>query len=529
MDSVIDRPPTPSSLQDVPRSWDERSSEDGDMVSQGVHPGYTEARSLIRDGSPDVISELSLEALRVVNQIFTSLSATRTSHENSGDKRGSGPGITSLRLSPSLQQWRSDQFAAGRILPAKGHGLTRGSPKVIHLLGAEDWPQPLLTNNALFGSVMANLLIGAHDGETLYSNFCTDMAFYYEHGYHKVFPELGDVLRDAIRDEHALMTPGGKERRTAVESGLRYIRGKIALEEEHKGSVENKIASLDRRTAQTVFLQESSLMGMAAETVVRGFDPGAAMSDLVFSSPGTDVIDVGSDLANSEVLNAFLNTADVTESGIVSEEVLRRVYNAYAYTGARMFTERWSEPLARMCATLYTWHIQNDRHMFLRRAILGWEKAKKGGLAKEQEQREADFDEVFDEGFHTTGFSRPLKNACNGGDPCDHVERLISLTLEEGGKEKQELLAHLWWYLSTGPIAYVERGVISKEREDELGEGLRIAMASCYEKGWIDEMAWLLAHAGQHAWQINRVFEAAMFGSLLDDGGLKGKLDRIDR
>lgn len=38
-------------------------------------------------------------------------------------------------------------------------------------------------------------------------------------------------------------------------------------------------------------------------------------------------------------------------------------------------------------------------------------------------------------------------------------------------------------------------------------------------------MAWLITHAGHHAWQVNRLYEAAMYGSLLDGGGLRGKLD----
>ena len=518
----------PSSSQDIPYFWGQRFAEDGCMPSCPVHPGYTEARLLIGDGNMNVISQLSSEALRVVNETFANLSAAPTLQACSHRAGGPSLGMASLHLSPSLQKWRSEQFAADRILPAKGPGLTCAPPEVIRLLGAKHWPRPLLTSNALFGAGMANMLIGAYDAETLFSNICTDMAFFCEHGYHKVFPELGRVLEDAMRDERALRTPAGKERRTAVEIGLRYIRGKIALEEECKGRVENKAAYMDRRTAQTLCYLESSLLGMGTEAIVRGFDPAAVVSDLVFSSPGTDVVDVGSDLLNSEVLNSFLNTADITESGVVSEEALRRVYDAYACIGARMFTQRWDEPIARMSATLYVWHMLNDRHMFLRRAILGWEKVTNDEIVKGRDQREADFDEVFDERFHTTGFSRSLKTACNGRDPCDQVEGLIALVGEDGQKEKHELLTHLWWCLSTGPIAYVQQGEVSKVQEDELSKNLGITMARCHERSLIKEMCWLLAHAGQHAWQVNRLFEAAMFGSLLDDGGLKGRLDRMD-
>lgn len=44
----------------------------------------------------------------------------------------------------------------------------------------------------------------------------------------------------------------------------------------------------------------------------------------------------------------------------------------------------------------------------------------------------------------------------------------------------------------------------------------------------IDELAWFAAHASHHVWQVNYLFEAAMFGSIFDDGGLKGRLDRIE-
>lgn len=256
---------------------------------------------------------------------------------------------------------------------------------------------------------------------------------------------------------------------------------------------------------------------MASEAMVRGFDRGAVMSDMIFSAPGTDVIDVGPDLNNSELLNSFLNTADMTSTGIITEEALRRVYDAYAHMGARLLNERWSEPGARMCSTLYTWHIQNDRHRFLRRALYGYPKARKTAA----DAREADFDEALDPELRTTGLSRPLQGACDGGDPCEQVERLVCAK-----GESDDVLAELWWCLATGPMQYVSGGVVDSASEEDLSERLRLAMARAYSLGLVDEMTWLLAHAGHHAWQVNRLFEAAMFGSLLDDGGLRGKLDR---
>ena len=258
---------------------------------------------------------------------------------------------------------------------------------------------------------------------------------------------------------------------------------------------------------------------MAAEAIARGFDPGAVMSDLVFSSPGTDVVDIGCDLVNSEVMNSFLNVTDIADTRIVSEEVLRKIYDAYAATGARMLTQRWHEPVARMCAALYTWHIHNDRHMFLRRAILGWPKARK---MPARPQCEADFDEVFDKEYRMTGFCRPLdpKYACNGDDTCDHVRHLLDRS------QKEPLLAELWWYLVIGPLEYVREGQIDERCEHDLVEGSRLRMAELYVRGTVLEMVWLIAHANHHAWQINYLFEAAMFGSILDGGTLAGKLDR---
>ncbi|KAF4943403.1 hypothetical protein FGADI_13446 [Fusarium gaditjirri] len=487
------------------------------------HAGYTEARSLIGRGTVDDLQRLSYRASTFVIEVFQDIEdASDASSPESLSSPGSGPRVTQLRLSPELEAWKSSQHAIGNVLPPKGAGLSPVSQEILHILGAEDWPEALKTTNALFGCGIASLLMGAADSTTMFSNYVTDMAFYYEHGYNYVFPNLEPLLEKGLDDPHALRTPGGRERRDAVAIGKRYIQGKIALEKKHKGHLLNQSARLDRRTAQIVSLSESSLLGMAAEATARGFDPGAVMADLVFSSPGTDVVDVGCDLVNSEVMNSFLNVTDITDTGIVSEDVLRRVYDAYAVMGARMLTQRWHEPVARMCAALYTWHIQNDRHMFFRRALLGWSKARK---TPAQPQSEGDFDEVFDKQFRLTGFSRPLdaEYACNGEDTCDHVHDHLARYDEE------PLLKELWWYLVTGPLEYVRGGKVDEARELELAEGSRLRMAKLFAKGRVLEMVWLIAHANHHAWQVNYLFEAAMFGSILDGGKLIGKLDRKDQ
>ncbi|KAF5570153.1 hypothetical protein FPHYL_1429 [Fusarium phyllophilum] len=484
------------------------------------HAGYTEARSLIGRGTVDDLQRLSYHASTFVIEVFEDIEDA--SGASSTESLSSGPRVTQLRLSPELEAWKSSRHVIGNVLPPKGAGLSPVSEEILHILGAEDWPEALKTTNALFGCGIASLLMGAADSSTMFSNYVTDMAFYYEHGYNYVFPNLEPLLEKGLNDPHALRTPGGRERRDAVAIGKRYIQGKIALEKKHKGHLLNRSARLDRRTAQIVSLSESSLLGMAAEATARGFDPGAVMADLVFSSPGTDVVDVGCDLVNSEVMNSFLNVTDITDTGIVSEDVLRRVYDAYAVMGARMLTQRWHEPVARMCAALYTWHIQNDRHMFFRRALLGWSKTRKSPA---QPQSEGDFDEVFDKQFRLTGFSRPLdaKHACNGEDTCDHVHDHLGRHAEE------PLLKELWWYLVTGPLEYVRGGKVDEARELGLAEGSRLRMAKLFAKGRVLEMVWLIAHANHHAWQVNYLFEAAMFGSILDGGKLIGKLDRKDQ
>lgn len=491
-----------------------------------IHAGYSEARSLIGDGTVADLERLSLQARDFVTIVFKDADVlSETSSLNKAQfpsSPESDPRLVQLQLSSDLELWKEAQHAAGNILPPKGAGVAQASDSVLRIFGAAGWPEALKTNNALFGCGIASMLMGAADAPTMFSNYVTDMAFYYEHGYGYIFPSLESLLQKGLEDPHALLTPGGAERRDGVRVGKRYIQGKIGLEKQHKAHLTNRTARLrSRRTAQIAFLSESSLLGMAAEATARGFDPGAVMNDLVFSSPGTDVVDVGCDLVNSEVLNSFLSVTDITDTGIVTEDLLRRVYDAFAATGARMLTQRWHEPIARMCAALYTWHIHNDRHMFLRRALLGWPKARK---LPAQPPREADFDEAFDKEYRTTGISRPLdpKYVCNGQDLCDHVCQFLHCNRTE------PLLRELWSFLVIGPLEYVIGGDVDEQREQDLTEGSRLRIAELFSRGLVLEIVWLIAHANHHAWQINYLFEAAMFGSLLDGATLAGKLDRQD-
>ncbi|XP_048544629.1 uncharacterized protein LOC125523627 [Triticum urartu] len=401
-----------------------------------VYTGYSEARALIGEGATADLTRLSRQAQGMVAKMFASITVGEDGDEEA--PAPAQPRAVQLRLSPELALWKSTQHAIGNVLPPKGKALRQASPQVLAQLGATDWPAALTTNNALFGGCMSNMLIGATDVRTMFSNYVTDMAVNYEYGYSHVFPTLHGLVQDALADAHALGTPYGRECLEAVVVGLPYIQDKIALEVMHKARLKDRSAQMDRRAAQVIYLFDSSVLGIAADATARGFDAGAAMIDLVLSINSHDVIDVGSDLVNSEIMNSFLNVADIAASGVVSEPALRAIYDAYAATGARAFTQRWHEPSARMVDNEIAWHICNDRHMLFRRALLGWPKARKSPA---RPQREADFDEVFDADFHTTGFSRPLdpEYACDGEETCNHVRRF----LRQRQDEDQQLLGAL--------------------------------------------------------------------------------------
>ncbi|XP_044444269.1 uncharacterized protein [Triticum aestivum] len=512
-----------SGISIPPHFWGEGPVAEAELGFP-VYTGYSEARALIGEGATADLRRLSCQARGMVTEMFASITVGGKDEVEEGAAPSlPRPRVVQLRLSPELALWKSTQHAIGNVLPPKGKALRQASPQVLAQLGATDWPAALTTNNALFGGCMSNMLIGAADVRTMFSNYVTDMAVNYEYGYSHVFPTLQGLVQDALADAHALGTPHGRERREAVAVGLPYIQDKIALEVANKTRLKYCSAQMDRRAAQVIYLFDSSVLGIGAEATARGFDVGAIMSDLVLSINSHDVIDVGSDLVNSEIMNSFLNVADIAASGVVSEPALRAIYDAYAATGARAFTQRWHEPSTRMVDNEIAWHIANDRHMLFRRALLGWPKARKSPA---RPQREADFDEVFDTDFHTTGFSRPLdpEYACDGEETCNHVRRF----LRQRQDEDQQLLGALWWSLVTGPLEYVRQGKVDEQREENLAESVRLQLVQLFSKGLVDEMAWLLAHASHHAWQVNYLYEAAMFGSILDGGALTGKLDRAE-
>ncbi|KAK2611939.1 hypothetical protein QQS21_002045 [Conoideocrella luteorostrata] len=96
------------------------------------------------------------------------------------------------------------------------------------------------------------------------------------------------------------------------------------------------------------------------------------------------------------------------------------------------------------------------------------------------------------------------------------------------GEAEADVLWRLWWHLSISSQQYVEEQVVSDEREQEMIEQTRRKLAKAFSLGLIDELAWVMSHAHDHAWHISFFYEAIMFGSLLDDGGLKARLYRSD-
>lgn len=250
--------------------------DSGEIKPFPSHSGNVEAGRLIGDGGVEACSRVVDEALAAINSIYNSLD-----HPDPESRTG----LVKLRLSSELAEWKREQQGQGRILPAKGKGMQRAPDNIIDLVNAQDWPPPLLTNNTLFGVGWSNLLNGAYDPQVLYSNYCVDMAFYYEHGFNRIFPEFEPLFEAASNDPHALKTFGGAERREAARVGLRYIRGKVALERKYLPYLSGLSAKFDRRTAQCIMFSESSLVGMAVEATTRAHDAPAVMSDLVFSSP----------------------------------------------------------------------------------------------------------------------------------------------------------------------------------------------------------------------------------------------------
>lgn len=518
----------PDEKQTPPYFWGEEWNQERRFKQHVKHNGYEEARILIGRGSQSDIERNISKGLKAVSTAYLILDEDKRDAQskqncpdpdNSCQQQLDSLNIVDVCLSDDILAWKGEHHALGRISSDSHRGQRRASNEVIQLLGAEDWPAPLLNTEVLFGAGLMNMLIGAYDARVLYSNYCIDTDSLNEPPSERSSPGPNRPASVFSAFPRSQKVPLGVERRRAVESGLAYTHDKSQLEARNVTRLSGCTAKMDRETAHVVYFCEANRAGIAAEAMGRCFDSAAIYDDMVFSSAATDIVNIHSDLGSSEIVNAFLNAADITNSGVVTEDALRRVYDAFAAVGARCLTERWSEPGGGMNGMLYVWHILNDRSSFLRKAVLGWSKTRRGDTKRGQ--READYDEVFDVDYHTTGYSRCLKVACNGAELCDGVERL----LETAGTRNKELLRKLWMCLTGWPLNYAKGGIVDADREEGIVQSLATALAQVYHDGLVLEEQWLIAHAHHHAWQINYLMEAAMFGGLLDGDRLTGNVE----
>ncbi|KAF7361633.1 hypothetical protein MVEN_00506600 [Mycena venus] len=291
-----------------------------------------------------------------------------------------------------------------------------------------------------------------------------------------------------------------------MQAWLRYIRAKCRLKERAVAVAHHVTAHFaSHQAAQVIFFAESSMLGVVAKAVACGFDPAAALADLVFSNPGTDVVNVRSNLHNSELCNSLLNTDDVVGAphSVVTDEVLGRMYgDAYAHVGGT----RSAEPTATMNIQLLIWDVFNGQHFFLRWCVLGHAKMLEARL-----------------GHRRAHGHRPLAMVCDSTEPvCDRLEDFLALSPD------REYLAGLWVLLVTQPLAYVWAETVDPVWEEDFCKRLACALAETYAHRLVCEMVWLSAHATHHSWQVNYLMEAAMWGSFLDDGRLNGRLDRFE-
>ncbi|KAK8102433.1 hypothetical protein PG984_015579 [Apiospora sp. TS-2023a] len=144
------------------------------IKTQPRHRGYLQGRELVGDGALADFERLMTEALDYMKGVYQEIMAPASLAGRT----------TCSRQGAAKQRKRTEA----------------GIPEIIKLFNAERWPEPLLTCNALFGAGWANLHIGAYDARTLYSNYCLDVGFYYEHGYSQVFAEFEAVIKAASVD-----------------------------------------------------------------------------------------------------------------------------------------------------------------------------------------------------------------------------------------------------------------------------------------------------------------------------------------
>lgn len=266
----------PEEKQTPPYFWGEEWSQERRFKQHAKHSGYEEARILIGRGSQEDIERNISKGLKAVTMAYHILEgddAKAESNQNCSDsdtsfqQRLENLSIAEVCLSDDLLSWKREHHGLGGI-PSDSHcGRRRASNEVIQLLGAENWPAPLLTTDLLFGAGLMNMLIGAYDARVLYSNYCVDTDSFCEPTSERSTPEFDrpSSIFATFPKSHKVRVPLGVERRKAVESGMGYIHGKAQLEARYASRLIEKTAKMDRETAHLIYFCEANRAGMAAE------------------------------------------------------------------------------------------------------------------------------------------------------------------------------------------------------------------------------------------------------------------------
>ncbi|KAK7723973.1 hypothetical protein SLS64_000306 [Diaporthe eres] len=266
----------PDEKQTPPYFWGEEWSQERRFKQHAKHCGYEEARILIDRGTQKDIERNINKGLKAVTMAYNLLYDDNSEAESkqscsdsdaSFQQRLENLNIVGICLSDDLVAWRREHHGLGCIPSDIHRGRRRASNEVIQLLGAEDWPAPLLTTDLLFGAGLMNMLIGAYDARVLYSNYCVDTDSLYEPKSERSSPEFDRPSSLFAGFPRPQKVPLGAERRKAVESGLAYIHGKADLEARYASRLTDKTAKMDRETAHVVYFCEANRAGMAAEAM----------------------------------------------------------------------------------------------------------------------------------------------------------------------------------------------------------------------------------------------------------------------
>lgn len=155
----------PDDKQTPPYFWGEEWNQERRFKQHQKHSGYEEARILIGRGTQRDIERNISKGLKAVSMAYRLLdddnSEAGSKHSGSDSdisyqQRLENLNIVEVCLSDDLLAWKREHQGLGRTPSSSRRGRRRASNEVIELLGAEDWPAPLLTTDVLFGAGLMN-------------------------------------------------------------------------------------------------------------------------------------------------------------------------------------------------------------------------------------------------------------------------------------------------------------------------------------------------------------------------------------